>query len=469
MRGIVSLSFFVFVLMLPFLSTAVGHAQESPKSGVGTSVFIRGDCNDDGRITISDSMTLVGYLLRGGAQVNCRNACDTNRDDDVDIADVVYHLDYLFRAGPGSPVDDRPVAIEDETSFVTHAAAGSVGELPRVPEDIGTRITLEAMTISSATGSPRILDWTDAIDGYELFVCESRELTFELAEAVSSFGFQVFEPATEESLRVTLFEEDFESGLERWVGPSEDPWHPERPSGEHYGVVVVDPIEGDKALTFTRTVGGVDAMTREAQRSRTGAYRLTFDYLGTKLPESVADDHGGFVGYTNGLPGEERIWKAGTPAEHPDVELHLPDLDEWRTVSFDFFYGDDVHLMLEDFGGSGGVPGDAYFDNIRLEAISPCANPDEPLVDSVFEVTLLSGEDVVEVHLFRPADDVRGFFGVWSDELFDRVTVRKIEGGTDVELFGGFVVGGRPRPVECVLQRSDHSVSCRTFNSCQSD
>ena len=65
---------------------------------------VRGDANGDGVIDIADVMYLINYLFIGGAPPGPLAAGDTNCDGTVDIADVMYMINYLFLAGspPGS-------------------------------------------------------------------------------------------------------------------------------------------------------------------------------------------------------------------------------------------------------------------------------------------------------------------------------------------------------------------------------
>ena len=46
--------------------------------------------------------------------------------------------------------------------------------------------------------------------------------------------------------------------------------------------------------------------------------------------------------------------------------MDLIDDGTWHTYTYSFTAPTSIHLMLEDFVGAGGVPRDAYFDNIRL-------------------------------------------------------------------------------------------------------
>ena len=62
--------------------------------------FLRGDCNDDGTVNISDATCALDWLFAGAATPGCLAAVNTNADDKVDIADPVSLLNYLFGGGP---------------------------------------------------------------------------------------------------------------------------------------------------------------------------------------------------------------------------------------------------------------------------------------------------------------------------------------------------------------------------------
>jgi len=82
------------------------------------------------------------------------------------------------------------------------------------------------------------------------------------------------------------------------------------------------------------------------------------------LPNSVfsGNNCGGFIGYE---PGD--VWLAGTDyGGYPGLLLLLPDTGRWKRFTIVFSGPTTIALKLEDWGGSGGVPGDAYFDNILL-------------------------------------------------------------------------------------------------------
>jgi hypothetical protein len=59
-------------------------------------LFIRGDCNDDGEVDISDAVFSLGALFLGDGDPDCEDACDANDDGTVDISDAIATLGALF-------------------------------------------------------------------------------------------------------------------------------------------------------------------------------------------------------------------------------------------------------------------------------------------------------------------------------------------------------------------------------------
>lgn len=69
--------------------------------------FVRGDCNGDQVVEISDAVyQLASLFIPGSPPVPCEDACDGNDDGGLDISDVVFGLAYLLI--PGSPVPPPP-------------------------------------------------------------------------------------------------------------------------------------------------------------------------------------------------------------------------------------------------------------------------------------------------------------------------------------------------------------------------
>jgi hypothetical protein len=64
------------------------------------SYFLRGDANGDGVIDLADVIYLLNYLYKSGFDPDPAEAGDTNCDGTVDLGDVVHLLNYLFKGGP---------------------------------------------------------------------------------------------------------------------------------------------------------------------------------------------------------------------------------------------------------------------------------------------------------------------------------------------------------------------------------
>ncbi len=93
------------VLVLSFLSSA--RADDFN--------FIRGDCNQDKQVDISDPISIMSYLYNDWDSP-CLAACDVQNDGFVEDADVVYLFNWLFSGGP-PPVFPFPGCNEVETSL----------------------------------------------------------------------------------------------------------------------------------------------------------------------------------------------------------------------------------------------------------------------------------------------------------------------------------------------------------------
>jgi hypothetical protein len=69
--------------------------------------FLRGDCNDDGTVNISDAACILNWLFAGEDDPGCVAATNTNGDEAANITDATYLLNHLFAGGP-APVAPFP-------------------------------------------------------------------------------------------------------------------------------------------------------------------------------------------------------------------------------------------------------------------------------------------------------------------------------------------------------------------------
>ncbi|UCB52291.1 MAG: dockerin type I repeat-containing protein [Candidatus Zixiibacteriota bacterium] len=77
---------------------------ESATWGIGAgfvhaSHVKRGDATGDGLINVADIVYLVNYLYRGGSEPCPPEAGDATSDCVVNVADIVYLVNYLYRGG----------------------------------------------------------------------------------------------------------------------------------------------------------------------------------------------------------------------------------------------------------------------------------------------------------------------------------------------------------------------------------
>jgi len=65
--------------------------------------FMHGDANGDEVIDIEDVLFLINYLFKGGNPPTPLDAGDANCDGEVDLTDVLYLINYLYKGGPAPP------------------------------------------------------------------------------------------------------------------------------------------------------------------------------------------------------------------------------------------------------------------------------------------------------------------------------------------------------------------------------
>jgi len=71
--------------------------------GLSKPSFLHGDANGDQVIDLADVVFLINYLYKGDIPPNPLEAGDANCDGNVDLADVVYLINYLYKGGPAPP------------------------------------------------------------------------------------------------------------------------------------------------------------------------------------------------------------------------------------------------------------------------------------------------------------------------------------------------------------------------------
>ncbi|MBI4605626.1 MAG: hypothetical protein HY721_26980 [Planctomycetes bacterium] len=78
--------------------------------------FRRGESNGDGKVDLSDAVTVLNFLFLGISGVTCQDAGDTNDDGKMDLSDAVYLLGFLFLGGPAPPAPGHEACGPDLTT-----------------------------------------------------------------------------------------------------------------------------------------------------------------------------------------------------------------------------------------------------------------------------------------------------------------------------------------------------------------
>jgi len=67
------------------------------------TVGMRGDANNDGNINIADAVYLIEYIFKGGPEPVTMYQGDADGDNNLNISDAVYLINYIFKNGPPPP------------------------------------------------------------------------------------------------------------------------------------------------------------------------------------------------------------------------------------------------------------------------------------------------------------------------------------------------------------------------------
>ncbi len=71
--------------------------------------FVRGDCNVDGEVNISDPIVTLEYMFRGTYSPTCLDSCDFDDNGKLEITDPISSLNYQFQ-GTAPPPNPGPLA-----------------------------------------------------------------------------------------------------------------------------------------------------------------------------------------------------------------------------------------------------------------------------------------------------------------------------------------------------------------------
>jgi len=107
-----------------------GGSPDGDQNGVpdicqsGGAPFLRGNCNNDASISISDPIFLLEFLFAGGVAPFCGSACDLNDSGNIDLSDAIFSLTFLF-VGGAPPPPPYPACDADPTLDSTQCPVGA--------------------------------------------------------------------------------------------------------------------------------------------------------------------------------------------------------------------------------------------------------------------------------------------------------------------------------------------------------
>lgn len=98
-RRVVYLTIMLF-LCIGFFPTVPAYGQAAD--------LICGDANGDDRVNINDVLFIINFIFRGGPPPEHFEVADVNCDAVIDVSDAVYLINSIFRDGP-LPCHDCPL------------------------------------------------------------------------------------------------------------------------------------------------------------------------------------------------------------------------------------------------------------------------------------------------------------------------------------------------------------------------
>jgi len=114
-------------VVIEFQSIQIYERNDTSVMVVPEEIFQRGDCNSDDETDLADAASILANQF-GNYEILCSDACDTNDDGLLNMADSVFLLNWLFKFGisPAAPGpysdgadptgDSLPVCDSDDTN-----------------------------------------------------------------------------------------------------------------------------------------------------------------------------------------------------------------------------------------------------------------------------------------------------------------------------------------------------------------
>jgi hypothetical protein len=67
---------------------------------VNSDASVCGDANGDGEINIADAVFIINYIFKGGPAPDPVDSGDANDDGAINVGDAVFLITYIFKGGP---------------------------------------------------------------------------------------------------------------------------------------------------------------------------------------------------------------------------------------------------------------------------------------------------------------------------------------------------------------------------------
>lgn len=83
-----------------FSFIATDNSGSSDTIAMKVTLLPTGDANGDSKLNLADIIYVVNYIFKGGPPSTPHNAMDANCDGKVNLSDIVYLVNYIFKGGP---------------------------------------------------------------------------------------------------------------------------------------------------------------------------------------------------------------------------------------------------------------------------------------------------------------------------------------------------------------------------------
>jgi hypothetical protein len=93
----------LFKVALMYSAQGVAGLQQTAavaKAYITPETILAGDANDDGQINVADAVYVINFVFKGGAPPVPYAAGDANCDTQVNVGDAVYLINFVFKGGP---------------------------------------------------------------------------------------------------------------------------------------------------------------------------------------------------------------------------------------------------------------------------------------------------------------------------------------------------------------------------------